>query len=102
MQKDEEGGTHLVVEVPRVVEVVDLAVLAVPAARLARVGEVTAERLGERDLAQRLGALQGERERESGTGRSLEGKEGREGRTFSSMSWSGSSVANMASTLWSP
>jgi hypothetical protein len=40
-----------------VVKVVDLAVLAVSSARLASVGEIATEGLGEGDLAKRFGTL---------------------------------------------
>lgn len=49
--------TNLVVEVPSVVEIVDLAVLTVATTRLASVGKITAEGLGEGDLPKRLGSL---------------------------------------------
>lgn len=53
--------THLVVEIPSMVEVVDLAVLTVSTARLASVLQVSTERLRERDLAKRFGSLQSAR-----------------------------------------
>lgn len=53
--------THLVVQVPGVVEVLDLAVLAVPPARFASVGEISTERLREGDLAQRFRTLRKKR-----------------------------------------
>jgi hypothetical protein len=74
---------YLVVEVPSVIEIVDLAVLTVSSTRFSCICKVTTKRLCERDFTKSFGTLRGE-----GYQRSGGGKEKREKivLTFSSMS----------------